>query len=89
MYTLALTLLIISSPAVALVAYVVHASRQQKSSRALEIRRPRRSVGTEQNDPRGFVLVTGVVVERAAARRRARGARDSNARVVGARDCVV
>ncbi|MCA1621644.1 MAG: NfeD family protein [Acidobacteria bacterium] len=89
MYTLALALLIFSAPAVALVAYVVHASRQQKSSR-LPLRLVGR-VGSVETalDPEGFVLVNGELW-RARLRGGGRAARGtSNVRVVGARGCVV
>ncbi|HEX8283244.1 MAG TPA: NfeD family protein [Pyrinomonadaceae bacterium] len=89
MYTLALSLLILSAPAAAALAYVVHASRQKKSSR-----RPLRLVGSVASvetalDPEGFVLVGGELW-RARLRGGGRLARGgSNVRVVGARGCVV
>ena len=90
MVTLALSLLILSAPAVALLAYVVHASRQKKKSS----RRPLSLVGRVGSaesalDPEGFVLVEGELW-RARVRGGGRvGRGSSNVRVVGARDCVV
>ena len=90
MFTLALSLLIISAPALALLAYVAHASREKKKSSRLPLRLVGR-VGSVETalEPEGFVLVGGELW-RARLRgggRVARGA--SNIRVVGARGCVV
>jgi membrane protein implicated in regulation of membrane protease activity len=89
MSVLALSLLVLSAPALALLAYVVHHSRQTKYSR-----RPLRLVGRVGSveralDPEGFVLVGGELW-RARVRGGGRvGRGTSNVRVVGARDCVV
>ena len=89
MYTLALSLLIISAPAVALAAYIVHASRRQKSSR-LPLGLVGRAGSVETPlEPEGFVLVNG---ELWRARLRCGGRIErgtSNVRVVGASGCVV
>ena len=90
MVTLALSLLILSAPAVALLAYVVHASRQKKKSSRLPLSLVGR-VGSAESalDPEGFVLVEGELW-RARVRGGGRIGRGcSNVRVVGARDCVV
>ena len=90
MRLLLLSMLALAAPACALLAYVVHHSRRQKSSR-----RPLRLVGSvasveRQLDPEGFVLVEGELW-----RARVRGGDGavvrgtSNVRVVGARDCVL
>ncbi|HEX8684844.1 MAG TPA: NfeD family protein, partial [Pyrinomonadaceae bacterium] len=60
MFTLAVSLLILSAPAVALLAYVVHASGEKKKSS----RRPLSLVGRVGSvertlNPEGFVLVGG------------------------------
>ncbi len=89
MRLLLVSILILAAPALALVGYVVHHSRQQKSSR-----RPLHLVGRLASvektlDPEGFVLVGGELW-RARVRGGVRVVRDgSNVRVVGARDCVV
>ena len=90
MFTLALSLLILSAPAVALLAYVAHASRQKKKSSRLPLSLVGR-VGSVETplEPEGFVLVGGELW-RARLRGGGRVARgDSNVRVVGARGCVV
>ena len=89
MSALVISLLAVSAPAVALLAYVVHASRQQKYSR-LPLNLVGRVGSVERAlDPEGFVLVGGelwrarvrggVVVERGGL----------NVRVVGASGCVL
>ena len=89
MRLLLISLLILAAPALALLAYVIHHSRQQKNSR-----RPLRLVGRVASvertlEPEGFVLVEGELW-RARVRGGGRVARgSSNVRVVGARDCVV
>ena len=90
MVTLALSLLILSAPAVALLAYVVHASRQKKKSSRLPLRLVGRVASVERElEPEGFVLVGGELW-RARLRGGGRiGRGRSNVRVVGARDCVV
>ena len=90
MATLALALLILSAPAVALLAYVVHASRQKGKSSRLPLRLVGRVGSVERAlDPEGFVLVEGELW-RARVRGGGRvGCGSANVRVVGARDCVV
>ncbi|HEX8355283.1 MAG TPA: NfeD family protein [Pyrinomonadaceae bacterium] len=89
MRLLLISLLAAAAPAFALLAYVVHHSRQQKNSR-----RPLSLVGRVGSvertlEPEGFVLVDGELW-RARVRSRDRvGRGTSNVRVVGARDCVV
>jgi membrane-bound serine protease (ClpP class) len=89
MSALALSLLLLASLPLALLAYVVHHSRQQKNSR-----HPLRLVGRVGSvertlDPEGFVLVGGELW-RARLRGGGRVARGgSDVRVVGARGCVV
>lgn len=90
MFTLALSLLILSAPAVALLAYVAHASRQKKRSSRLPLDLVGR-VGSVETplEPEGFVLVGGELW-RARLRGGGRvGRGDSNVRVVGARGCLV
>jgi membrane protein implicated in regulation of membrane protease activity len=92
MRALLISLLALSAPALALLAYVVHLSRQKKSSR-----RPLRLIGRIASvertlDPEGFILIDGELW-----RARARGGRvvlnvergPSKVRVVGARGCVL
>ena len=90
MATLALSLLILSAPAAALLAYVVHASWQKRKSSRMPLRLVGRVASVERTlEPEGFVLVEGELW-RARARGGVRVGRGSmNVRVVGARDCVV
>ena len=89
MSALVISLLVLSAPAVALAAYIIHASRQQKYSRS-----PLNLVGRVASveralAPEGFVLIEGelwrarvrgeAVVERGGPR----------VRVVGASGCVL
>jgi membrane-bound serine protease (ClpP class) len=89
MCLLLISLLILTAPALALLAYVIHHSREQKNSR-----RPLNLVGRVASvertlDPEGFVLVEGELW-RARLRDGGRAARGTlNVRVVGARDCVI
>lgn len=89
MGALTLSLLLLSAPAAALLAYVVHASRQKKSSR-LPLKLVGRVASVERTlAPEGFVLLDGELW-----RARVRGAAPvgrvgANVRVVGARDCVL
>jgi membrane protein implicated in regulation of membrane protease activity len=89
MRLLLISLLILTAPVLALLAYVIHHSRQQKNSR-----RPLRLVGRVASvertlDPEGFVLVDGELW-RARVRGGVRVMRGTlNVRVVGARDCVI
>ncbi len=90
MFMLALSLLIISAPAAALLAYVAHASRQKKRSSRLPLKLVGR-VGSVETplEPEGFVLVGGELW-RARLCGGGRVARaGSNVRVVGASGCVV
>jgi membrane-bound serine protease (ClpP class) len=86
---LLISLLIITAPAAALLAYVVHSSRQKKYSR-LPLNLVGRVASVERPlDPEGFVLVEGELW-----RARARGGAPverggSNVRVVGASGCVL
>jgi membrane protein implicated in regulation of membrane protease activity len=60
MLTLAVSLLILSAPAAALLAYVVHASREKERSSRLPLRLVGRVGSVERTlDPEGFVLVEG------------------------------
>jgi membrane protein implicated in regulation of membrane protease activity len=92
MRALALSLFALAAPALALLAHVIHLSRQKKSSK-----RPLRLVGRVASverplSPEGFVLIDGELW-----RARARGGPLvgdverglSNVRVIGARDCVL
>ena len=89
MRLLLFTLLAASVPALALLAYIIHSSRQQKYSRA-----PLNLVGRVASieralDPEGFVLVEGELW-RARLRGGASVGRDgSKVRVVGASGCVL
>lgn len=84
-----ISLLVIAAPAVALLAYVVHSSRQQKYSR-LPLNLVGRVGSVERAlEPEGFVLVGGELW-----RARVRGVGSvrrggSNVRVVGASGCVL
>ncbi|MBV8860020.1 MAG: NfeD family protein [Acidobacteria bacterium] len=89
MSALVISLLVLSAPAVALAAYVVHASRQQKYSR-LPLNLVGRVASVERTlEPEGFVLIEGELW-----RARARGGEavvrgGLNVRVVGAGGCVL
>jgi membrane-bound serine protease (ClpP class) len=86
---LVISLLLLSAPAVALLAYVVHASRQQKYSR-LPLNLVGRVASVERAlEPEGFVLIEGELW-----RARVRGAESvgrggRGVRVVGASGCVL
>ncbi|HEX8687929.1 MAG TPA: NfeD family protein [Pyrinomonadaceae bacterium] len=87
--SLLISLLVISAPAVALLAYVVHSSRRQKYSQ-LPLRLVGRVALVERAlDPEGFVLIEGELW-----RARLRGAATfgrggSRVRVVGASGCAL
>lgn len=89
MRLLLISLLALTAPALALLAYVIHHSRQQKNSR-----RPLSLVGRVASverplDPEGFVLADGELW-RARVRGGGRVGRGIlNVRVVGARDYLV
>jgi membrane protein implicated in regulation of membrane protease activity len=89
MRLLLFTLLAASVPALALLAYVIHSSRQQKYSRV-----PLKLVGRVASveralDPEGFVLIEGELW-RARVRGGASVERDGpRVRVVGASGCVL
>lgn len=86
---LIVSLLLLSAPVVALLAYVIHASRQQKYSR-LPLRLVGRVASVERAlAPEGFVLIEGELW-----RARVRGVVSierggSRVRVVGASGCVL
>jgi membrane protein implicated in regulation of membrane protease activity len=89
MGVLALSLLLLSAPALAAAAYVVHLSRRKKSSR-LPLKLVGRVASVERTlDPEGFVLVGGELwrARLRGADRVGRGGAD--VRVVGASDCVL
>ena len=76
MGTLLISLLVLSAPAIALLAYVIHASRQQKYSH-LPLRLVGRVASVERAlAPEGFVLIEGELWR-------------ARVRVVGARGCVL
>ena len=84
-----ISLLIIAAPAVALLAYIIHSSRQQKYSQS-----PLNLVGRVASveralEPEGFVLIEGELW-RARVRGGAKVESDSSkVRVVGASGCVL
>ena len=89
MSVLALSLLLLSAPALAMLAQVVHRSRQLKNSR-----RPLGLVGSVASvesplAPEGFVLVGGELWRARVRGGVSVGRGTANVRVVGARDCVV
>ena len=84
-----ISLLIIAAPAVALLAYVVHASRQQKYSRS-----PLNLVGRVASveralEPEGFVLIEGELWRARVRGGEVVGRGGSEVRVVGASGCVL
>ena len=89
MSAVVISLLVLSAPVVALAAYVVHASRQQKYSR-LPLNLVGRVASVERAlEPEGFVLIEGELW-----RARVRGAGSvervgRKVRVVGASGCVL
>ncbi len=89
MRLLLFTLLAASVPGLALLAYVVHSSRQQKYSR-LPLKLVGRVASVERAlEPEGFVLIEGELW-RARVRGEAAVACDgSKVRVVGASGCVL
>ncbi|MFL6255381.1 MAG: NfeD family protein [Pyrinomonadaceae bacterium] len=86
---LIVSLLVLSAPVVALAAYVIHASRQQKYSR-LPLRLVGRVASVERAlAPEGFVLIEGELW-RARVRGEALIERGGpRVRVVGASGCVL
>ncbi|MDT7690626.1 MAG: NfeD-like C-terminal, partner-binding [Acidobacteriota bacterium] len=89
MRVLTLSLLVLTAPMLALLAHVIHASRQKKLSR-LPLRLVGRVASVEQSlCPEGFVLVGGELwrarVRGVGVVRRGR----SNVRVIGASGCVL
>lgn len=90
MSLLLFSVLALAAPALALLAYVAHASREKKKSSRLPLSLVGR-VGSVETplEPEGFVLVRGELW-RARLRGGGRvGRGDSNVRVVGARGCLV
>ena len=89
MRLLLFTLLAASVPALALLAYVIHSSRQQKYSRA-----PLRLVGSVASveralDPEGFVLIGGELWRARVRGVGSIGHGGARVRVVGASGCVL
>ena len=89
MSALVISLLLLSAPAVALAAYVVHASRQRKYSR-----KPLNLVGRvaaveRALDPEGFVLIEGELWRARARGGEVLGRGGLSVRVVGASGCVL
>jgi membrane protein implicated in regulation of membrane protease activity len=89
MRALALSLLAVSVPALALLAHVFHLSRQKKSSR-----RPLRLVGRVASverplSPEGFVLIDGELWRARVRGDACVGSVRANVRVVGARGCAL
>jgi membrane protein implicated in regulation of membrane protease activity len=89
MGALVISLFVLSAPAVALAAYVVHASRQQKYSR-----RPLKLVGRVASveralDPEGFVLIEGELWRARVRGEAAVECGGPKVRVVGASGCVL
>jgi membrane protein implicated in regulation of membrane protease activity len=89
MGALFISLFVLSAPAVALLAYVVHASRQQKYSR-LPLRLVGRVAAVERAlDPEGFVLVDGELWRARVHGVASIGRGGPRVRVVGASGCVL
>ena len=89
MGVLVISLLVLSVPFVALAAYVVHASRQQKYSRS-----PLNLVGRVASveralEPEGFVLIEGELWRARVRGEAAIGRGGRRVRVVGASGCVL
>jgi membrane-bound serine protease (ClpP class) len=89
MSALVISLLVLSAPAVALAAYVVHASRQQKYSRS-----PLNLVGRVASveralEPEGFVLIEGELWRARVRGVESIGRGGPKVRVVGASGCVL
>jgi membrane protein implicated in regulation of membrane protease activity len=83
------TLLAASVPSLALLAYVVHASRRQKYSR-LPLRLVGRVASVERAlDPEGFVLVDGELWRARVCGEAVVGRGGARVRVVGASGCVL
>ncbi|MDT7780844.1 MAG: NfeD-like C-terminal, partner-binding [Acidobacteriota bacterium] len=89
MRALALSLLALSMPALALLAHIVHLSRRKKSSR-LPLRLVGRIASVERPlNPEGFVLIDGELWRaRVRGESCVEGVRAS-VRVVGARGCAL
>jgi membrane-bound serine protease (ClpP class) len=86
---LIVSLLVLAAPAVALLAYVVHASRRQKYSR-LPLNLVGRVASVERAlEPEGFVLIEGELWRARVRGGRVVGRGGSKVRVVGASGCVL
>ncbi|HWS86241.1 MAG TPA: NfeD family protein [Pyrinomonadaceae bacterium] len=84
-----ISLLIIAAPGVALLAYVVHASRQRKYSR-LPLNLVGRVASVERAlEPEGFVLIEGELWRARVRGEATVGRAGSKVRVVGASGCVL
>jgi membrane protein implicated in regulation of membrane protease activity len=89
MRVLALFLLSLATPALALLAHVIHLSRQKKTSL-----RPLRLVGSLASveralSPEGFVLVEGELWRARVCGDARVGCGRANVRVIGARGCAL
>src|SRR3954463_262178 len=85
-----ITLLIMAAPAVALLAYVLHSSRQKKKHSRLPLNLVGRVGSVERAlDPEGFVLVEGELWRARGRGGGWEGRVGANVRVVGASGCVL
>ena len=90
MSALVISLLLLSTPFVALLAYVAHASRQKKISSRLPLNLVGRVASVERAlEPEGFVLIEGELWRARVRGGAAVGRGSSKVRVVGASGCVL
>lgn len=89
MSALVISLLVLSAPAVALAAYVVHASRQQKYSRSPLNLFGRVGSVERALEPEGFVLIEGELWRARVRGGEVLGRGGPDVRVVGASGCVL
>ena len=89
MGALLISLFVLSAPAVALLVYVIHSSRQRKYSR-LPLRLVGRVASVERElDPEGFVLVEGELWRARVCGVASIEREGTRVRVVGASGCVL
>jgi membrane-bound ClpP family serine protease len=90
MRLLLISILIIATPAVALLAYVAHSSRQKKKSSHLPLNLVGRVASVERAlEPEGFVLIEGELWRARVCGVERVECDGSKVRVVGASGCVL
>ena len=90
MSALAISLLVLATPAITLASYVIHAARQKKRSSRMPLNLVGRVGSVERAlDPEGFVLVGGELWRARVSGAKSVGRSAAVVRVVGASGCVL